>query len=272
VEIVAHGVSCPGAYLARRDDIYVTISLFGQTRRTLFSSSLFPLLFNDKFYFEKVFYGAYTAGQVTDDLANHLVTVELIQCSDLLSGDVLLAEYTCSALDLLYPYTTYSAQYGVNHREIVMDKTFDLHGSFSPRFEFSSYVDITSRPLALDTYIPDPIVTTTRLRSRSPSPMRSSLARIRSRSMSPVRSAGRIRARSMSPVRASYRAISPVRTSTVYDDYLYGYRPYSSYYNSLRLEKSLDDLALARARRRSIYSNTYSGTYSSYPYSSYYWY
>jgi hypothetical protein len=48
-------VSAPGVWLSSREDVYVSISLFGQYRNTNLVPSIFPLLIKEDFVFEKVF-------------------------------------------------------------------------------------------------------------------------------------------------------------------------------------------------------------------------
>ena len=47
-------ISCPGVYLPHRNDVYLSISLFRQYRRTQLSGPTFPLLYHEKFRFDKV--------------------------------------------------------------------------------------------------------------------------------------------------------------------------------------------------------------------------
>jgi len=47
-------VTSPGTWLAKRDDLRLTVLLFGQIRSTRYVSAIFPLLFDEKFTFDKV--------------------------------------------------------------------------------------------------------------------------------------------------------------------------------------------------------------------------
>jgi len=47
-------VTSPGTWLVKRDDLHLTVSLFGQIRSTRYVSAIFPLLIDEKFRFDKV--------------------------------------------------------------------------------------------------------------------------------------------------------------------------------------------------------------------------
>jgi len=47
-------VTSPGTWLVNRDDLRLTIALFGQIRSTRYVSAIFPLLFDETFKFDKV--------------------------------------------------------------------------------------------------------------------------------------------------------------------------------------------------------------------------
>lgn len=48
-------ITSPGTWLAKRDDLRLTLKLFGQIRSTRHVSAIFPLQFDEKFTFDKVF-------------------------------------------------------------------------------------------------------------------------------------------------------------------------------------------------------------------------
>jgi hypothetical protein len=200
VEIDIRAVTSPGTWLVKRDDIYLSVTLFGQVRQTHLTSSIFPLLFHEKLKFDKVFYSAYEPSQVADCLEDELVRIDLIQLSELYSDGRILAWYESTARSFLYPYPTYTPAYGLHDREILMDRSLTFPG-ISPRMEFSTKTVIqeTLTPL-LEPWDLDEEVSRynsgnrrsrSRSRTRSPSPLRANYGRstvssaYKSRSVSP---------------------------------------------------------------------------------------
>lgn len=47
-------MSAPGVWLPSKEDVYLSISMFGQYRNTRCLTSVFPLIIHEKFRFEKV--------------------------------------------------------------------------------------------------------------------------------------------------------------------------------------------------------------------------
>ncbi len=47
-------MTCPGVYLPHRDDVYLSVHLFGENRKTQLISPTFPLLFHERFRINKV--------------------------------------------------------------------------------------------------------------------------------------------------------------------------------------------------------------------------
>lgn len=172
VEINAHAVTCPGVYLPRRDDVYLTICLFGQVRRTQLSSPIFPLIFHEKFKFDKVYYTAYQPSHVADALEDEPIIIELVQISDIYEGGKLLAYYETNARDFLYPYPSYSPTYGTQDRDILLERNLDFPG-IAPRFEFSTQTIISEASSPTSVYDDDIVYIpksgrVSRSRTRSP--------------------------------------------------------------------------------------------------------
>uniref|UniRef100_A0A667XP34 Spermatogenesis-associated protein 6 N-terminal domain-containing protein n=1 Tax=Myripristis murdjan TaxID=586833 RepID=A0A667XP34_9TELE len=58
------GVSCPGVHLPAKDDIYLSVCLMGQYRKSECLPAVFPLLFYEKMIFEKIFRHAVDPGDI----------------------------------------------------------------------------------------------------------------------------------------------------------------------------------------------------------------
>lgn len=75
-------LSAPGTWLPNRDDVYLTIELFNQVKRTRLTDPIFPLVFHDRFTFEKVFWTASDPIEVTEMLEGNKT-----ECNNFISHD-----------------------------------------------------------------------------------------------------------------------------------------------------------------------------------------
>lgn len=141
VDLKIRAVSAPGVWLSSREDVYVSISLFGQYRNTNLVPSIFPLLIKEDFVFEKTYYTALDPSDISDYLEDELVVFELLQLSEYCSGAVRLASYSCNAKDFLFPYPSLAPSYVSTSREILLNRTIDFPG-ISPKLEFITVTNI----------------------------------------------------------------------------------------------------------------------------------
>ena len=58
LEVDVHAVTCPGVWFPCKSPVYLSICFLGFHVRTKPFPANFPLLFNDKFVFEKTFPGS----------------------------------------------------------------------------------------------------------------------------------------------------------------------------------------------------------------------
>lgn len=276
VELDVQRISAPGVWLPSGEDVYLSISLFGQEQETRPVRAEFPLIIQERFRFEKTFYGAVISEDVSSYLEGELIVIELLQRGDLYSCDVRLASFTTTARDFLYPYPSRYPSYVSEYREMLLPRTYAFPDVISPKMAFTTKAVITEDYLesALES-----LEISRRSRSRTRSPARS-FTRARSLSLGSI-------PRVTSPVYSSYTAaelealtstsyVSPLRRRSVSP---YRYRtdyspvtvrrsrspaplstrlalersrsPFRTYPHSI-LRKSLDDLAvddLLRYRR-----------------------
>lgn len=197
VDLKIRAVSAPGVWLSSREDVYLSISLFGQYRNTNLVPSIFPLLFKEDFVFEKTYYTALDPSDISDYLEDELVIFELLQLSEYCSGAVRLASYSCNAKDFLFPYPSLAPCYASTSREILLNRTIDFPG-ISPKLEFMTVTNIKESMSpeldALDDALQEARKSRRRSRSRSRS-RPSSRASMRSPSPSPY-----LRSKSPGPV------------------------------------------------------------------------
>ncbi|KAJ8306144.1 hypothetical protein KUTeg_016689 [Tegillarca granosa] len=179
VDLNIKAVSAPGVWLPSREDVYLSISVLGQYRNTKLLRAIFPLYFNERFIFEKVFYSALDPSEVVEYLEDDLVVFELLQL-DSFGGAVRLASYSTNARDFLFPYPTLAPVYCSPGREILLGRTINFPG-IAPKLEFTTTTTINeSRTPEIDA-LDDALKEERRSRSRQRSRSRSR-SRPRSRS------------------------------------------------------------------------------------------
>ncbi|XP_061166074.1 spermatogenesis-associated protein 6-like isoform X3 [Saccostrea echinata] len=140
VDLKLRAVTAPGVWLPSREDVYVSISLFGQYKNTCLLESVFPLIIREDFTFEKTYYTALDPSEVVDYLEDELIVFELLQLSEF-GGANRLASYSSSARDFLYPAPSLSPCYASGAREILFHRSIDFPG-ISPKLEFVSITNI----------------------------------------------------------------------------------------------------------------------------------
>ncbi|XP_060605925.1 spermatogenesis-associated protein 6-like isoform X18 [Ruditapes philippinarum] len=198
-------VSAPGVWLPSREDLYISISVFGQYRNTRNVTSIFPMILHEPFRFEKTYYTAVDPQDVAEFLEDELVVIELLQYSDYSDGAVRLASYSTSAREFLFPYPSLCPSYTSACREILLSRTIAWPG-ISPKLEFTTKTVIKeSQSPELDAL--EDALEEEKLARR---------ARSRSRSMS------RTRGRSMSRSRSRTRTC---RSKSGLEDSLIGRKP-----------------------------------------------
>ncbi|XP_074643910.1 spermatogenesis-associated protein 6-like isoform X4 [Tubulanus polymorphus] len=134
-------VSCPGTWLANKDECYLRVCIFGQHKRTPLEDSTFPMPFYTDMKFEKVFWTAIDPADVMDKIAGDPVYFELIQV-DLPATGTVLATYEVNARDFLYPFPHLAPGLSQD-RNALMQKTDDFPFGISPRLEFSTKTTIS---------------------------------------------------------------------------------------------------------------------------------
>ncbi|KAM8792587.1 spermatogenesis associated 6-like protein [Eudromia elegans] len=169
VELQVQAVTCPGVFLPEKQDVYLSVCILGQHKETECLPPVFPLLFNEKMFFEKVFESAVDPAAVTEMLESLVTKFELIQLSS--SGDG-LAFYKENTRDFLFPEPKLTPAYPGVDRELLM-KTSSHFPGIAPKIEFSTRTTITDLPLRCKgkNYAPN---RTRNQRSASASPKRRS--------------------------------------------------------------------------------------------------
>ncbi|KAG8132381.1 hypothetical protein E2320_010237 [Naja naja] len=108
-----------GVVLKSREDVYVSACILGQHKKTSCVRAIFPLIFNEKLMFEKVYTDVVDPGDL----------VELFEMGEI------LARYEENTRDFLFPAPKFIHQPRNSVREVLMKKAYDFTG-IAPKLKF----------------------------------------------------------------------------------------------------------------------------------------
>ncbi|XP_056459596.1 spermatogenesis-associated protein 6 [Gadus chalcogrammus] len=130
-----HSITCPGALLTRSEDIYLSVCVMGQYRKTHCMPAIFPLLFNHKMVFVRTFPGVVDPADVSEQLESDTSTLELIQMVPP-EGEI-LATVEEGTRDFVFPGPRLTASEEAPERQILMRKSSSFPG-IAPMVEFAT--------------------------------------------------------------------------------------------------------------------------------------
>ncbi|XP_055068805.2 spermatogenesis associated 6-like protein isoform X1 [Misgurnus anguillicaudatus] len=140
VELYLRAVTCPGVHLPDKDDVYVSVCLINQYRKSECLPAIFPLLIREKMRFEKVLKYVTDPAEIAEFLQCETVKVELIQLIPP-SGRI-LASFEEDARSFLFPEPKLVPSFSGVERELLMTRDPAFPG-ISPRLEFSTKTTIS---------------------------------------------------------------------------------------------------------------------------------
>uniref|UniRef100_A0A8C0H2W3 Spermatosis associated 6 n=1 Tax=Chelonoidis abingdonii TaxID=106734 RepID=A0A8C0H2W3_CHEAB len=119
-------ITCPGVLLKDKSELYLSACVFGQYKRTQCVPAAFPLFFEEKLVFEKVFTDVVDPGKL----------VELLQLGEI------LATYEENTRDFLFPDPKLTRGHHGSDREVLMKRSSSFTG-IAPKLRFSTSSLIT---------------------------------------------------------------------------------------------------------------------------------
>ncbi|XP_074122099.1 spermatogenesis-associated protein 6 isoform X8 [Sminthopsis crassicaudata] len=133
-------ISCPRLQLKDKEDVYLSVCVFGQYKKTQCVPPVFPLVFNARMVFEKVFPEAIDPGDVVAQLEYDTAVFELIQL--VLPVGETLSIYEENTRDFMFPGPKQMSGHHDSNRQVMMQRISGIRG-LAPKMEFSTTSVIT---------------------------------------------------------------------------------------------------------------------------------
>ncbi|XP_056211745.1 spermatogenesis-associated protein 6 isoform X3 [Falco biarmicus] len=131
LQLDVRSITCPGVLLKDKEELYLSVSVFGQYKKTQCVPAVFPLLFQEKLVFEKAFADIVDPGDL----------VELLELGKI------LATYEENTRDFLFPDPKLTHGHHGLDREILMKRSSSFTG-IAPKLRFSTSSLITQSLLS----------------------------------------------------------------------------------------------------------------------------
>nr|ACO14887.1 C9orf68 homolog [Caligus clemensi] len=144
LDMEIHAVTCPGVWFSHKGPIYLSVCFLGFHVRTKPFPPTFPLLFGDKFLFEKTFPGVSSLQGLEDVLRRQPLYLELLQeIHSAHESDVVLASFETSGYELLFPYPQLRPSFnsGIDVDLLLIPRP-EFPGIISPKVEVSTRCNI----------------------------------------------------------------------------------------------------------------------------------
>ncbi|XP_035189134.1 spermatogenesis-associated protein 6 isoform X2 [Oxyura jamaicensis] len=137
-------ITCPGVQLKDKEELYLSVSLLGQYKKTRCVPAAFPLFFQERLVFEKTFADIVDPADLVKLLEFDTTVLELIQ---LVPPGEILATYEENTRDFLFPDPKITRRHHGLDREILMKRSSSFTG-IAPKLRFSTSSLITESLLS----------------------------------------------------------------------------------------------------------------------------
>ncbi|XP_060531832.1 spermatogenesis-associated protein 6 [Cylas formicarius] len=140
VELCLKKITCPGVWLCSNGKVSLQLFMLDSSIQTELNKPYFPIRFNEKFIFRKIFDQERRLTELHRTLNDHWFYAELVQWKTCNEGYILAFFYT-TLDDLLYPsaFRTYTS--GTN-LDLLMEPTKLFPGTISPKLELCTKTTI----------------------------------------------------------------------------------------------------------------------------------
>ncbi|NXC00563.1 SPAT6 protein, partial [Orthonyx spaldingii] len=133
-------ITCPGVLLKDKQELYLSVFVLGEYKKTQCVPAVFPVFFQEKLVFEKAFTNIADPGDLVKLLESDTAVLELIQLIPPV-GKV-LATYEENTRDFLFPDPKLTHGHCGLEREILMKRSPSFTG-IAPKLRFSTISLIT---------------------------------------------------------------------------------------------------------------------------------
>ncbi|KAM4655003.1 spermatogenesis-associated protein 6 isoform 2-T4 [Amazona ochrocephala] len=144
LQLDVRSITCPGVLLKDKGELYLSVSVLGQHKKTQCVPAAFPLFFQEKLVFEKTFADIVDPGDLVELLELDTTVLELIQ---LVPPGNVLATYEENTRDFLFPDPKLTRGHHGFDREILMKRSSSFTG-IAPKLRFSTSSLITESLLS----------------------------------------------------------------------------------------------------------------------------
>ncbi|KAK2586554.1 hypothetical protein KPH14_011442 [Odynerus spinipes] len=137
IQLHLHAVTCPGVWLCPNGEIALQINTLNYNIESRRMMPVFPLLFHEKFTFEKMFARVVTLVELQQSLEQELFCAKLVQWITP-NQKIILATFETSLVELLYPASCFKGLLAGIDVDLLMEPTKYFPGIIAPKIEIST--------------------------------------------------------------------------------------------------------------------------------------